>query len=284
MIVLGGLESETNTGEAREGPQQQPGANQQHDGQRHLRHHQRAAEPVMTPVRGAAARSLAERDACGSTRLACHAGMRPNAMAVSAETPTVKRRHVPSTRIGSVAPMASAPPVSENSASRGPPGHREPRGPAERREHQALDDELPDQPEPGRAERSAERELRAPPEAARHQQAREVHAGNDEHHRDDGHQESKRGPSFHDQVVVQRGDEHAVAFVERILPRELRGDDCHLRPRRIDRDAWLQSSVALERTRPDRPGLAGSIASGTYMSGSISPSRSPGGATPMTVR
>ena len=45
---VGGLESETNTRQAREGPQQQPGANEQHDGQRHLRYHKRAAEPVMT--------------------------------------------------------------------------------------------------------------------------------------------------------------------------------------------------------------------------------------------
>ena len=256
MIVWAGSNPRSNTREAREGPQQQPGANEQHDGQRHLRNHKRAAEPVMTAVRGAATGSLAERglriDTTGLPRR--HQAERDGRQGRHADGED-EACPIDADRLGGAGGQRAA--GQRNQALRGPPGHREPRRTAECRENQALDDELPDQAESRRAERSAERQLRAPPEAPRHQQSREVHAGNHEHHRDHRHQESKCGPSFHDQVIVQRGNEHAVALVERILARELRGDDCHLGARRIDRDARLQSSVALERTRPDRPRVGG---------------------------
>ena len=138
-------------------------------------------------------------------------------MAVRAETPTVKTRHVPSTRIGSVVPMASAPPVSGNRPRVAHQATASPAAPPSAESTRLSMTSCRTSRNRVAPSEVAERKLRAPPEAARHQQAREVHAGNDEHHRDDGHQESKRGPSFHDQVVVQRGDEYAVAFVERIL-------------------------------------------------------------------
>ena len=64
-----------------------------------------------------------------------------------------------------------------------------PAAPPEHRQHEALDDQLPDQTSAAGAERRAQRELAAAAHTARHQQAGEIHTRDDEHRRDNRHQQ-----------------------------------------------------------------------------------------------
>ena len=124
-------------------------------------------------------------------------------------------------------------------------------GASERRQHEALDHELPDQPAAARAERCSKGELASTSQAACKQERSKIRAGYQQHGRDHCHQESQRGTAFLDEEFVQARHEHAHALVELLFLRQHGGNRRHLCSRVIDGGSAFQPSVTLKRTRAD---------------------------------
>jgi hypothetical protein len=127
----------------------------------------------------------------GATREPDSAGTSPNTSAVSSVTPAVK-----------ASSRRSGVPLSERLAgSKGrkrrqraaqPERDEDARGSAERGEQQALEQQLPHQPSPRRADRDADRHLLLARRGPRQQQARDVGAGDQQHERDEPLQHEQR--------------------------------------------------------------------------------------------
>ena len=118
----------------------------------------------------------------------------------------------------------------------GDDGDRDAEQATDKREHEALGQQLAHEPLAPRAERGPHRQLLAPLEDAREEQAREVRAGDEQH--------TERGAGEpHEHQAVLRGDlvpqrVHGRAGPEilfRVVALELLGDDVHLRLRRLER-------------------------------------------------
>ena len=103
-------------------------------------------------------------------------------------------------------------------------------------------DELPDQPQPARAERRAQRHLVLPGGRAREQQVRDVGARDEQHERHRAEERQERRPRVLDDVVLQRhdADAHVRRLVFGMLLPELPGDAVHLGLRLIEGHARLQ--------------------------------------------
>ena len=114
------------------------------------------------------------------------------------------------------------------------------RRPRRARRMRLREDRPDDAAAPG-AERRADRDLLAPPERLREHEVRDVGAGDQEHEADRAEEHEQRRSHVADEVLVQRDDRGAPAFVVlRILRREPGGDGVHLAARGLDGDAFLQ--------------------------------------------
>ena len=102
-------------------------------------------------------------------------------------------------------------------------------GPAQKTEHERLDQELLEHPGAARTQRRADRELLPPRERPREDQVADVRARDQENQRDRSEQHHERHPDVADEELVQRHDGGAPACV--LLGKlllEPRRDDAHL--------------------------------------------------------
>ena len=159
-----------------------------------------------------------------STRAARSAGMRPNASAVAALTPTANSRTFGSIRIVSTRGRFAG----FIQTSQRVPSHarKTPSNPPQSREHQALRRQLPQQPAAARAKRPPHRQLTFAGGGAREQQVGDVRAGNQQEHADGAEERDERGPHVLDDILLQcdGANPHPRRFVDRVLRTQLRGD------------------------------------------------------------
>ena len=127
---------------------------------------------------------------------------------------------------------ASSPSTPQYATSR-------PSSPPPQREHQALGQQLPDQPAASRAERAAHRELAAPRRAARQQQAGDIGARDEQHEAD--------GAEQHEQRRADVADERLLVGHATVSPRWCRGTAA-----RGDRRSPCRSSFACAAVTPGR--------------------------------
>jgi len=129
-------------------------------------------------------------------------------------------------------------------------GDREAARGADRRQHQALGQQLPDDAAGRGAERLPHRDLRAAAGAAREQQVGEVDARDQQDAADGGEQHQQRAARVADQGVELRRDaDAALPVVDRELAGERRLDDVEVGLRRLHRRRRAQASDRLEEVR-----------------------------------
>ena len=119
---------------------------------------------------------------------------------------------------------------------------------ADRREHQALGQELADDAPPAGAQRRPYRQLTRAYRRACQEQVGHVGAADEQHEADDAEEQHRRQAELAaDQRIVHRLEHDAASLVRlRELPRQPFSDGRHVRARGLERHAGLQAS--------DRPG------------------------------
>ena len=118
--------------------------------------------------------------------------------------------------------MDSRKPTAQIAASR-------PADAANRREHEALDEQLTEQPPAARAERGADRHFLLPLQRPREQQIRDVRADDHQHEEHRPEQHEQRRPQLRaDERVGERDQVDAPVLHLRILLADARGDGIHL--------------------------------------------------------
>jgi hypothetical protein len=138
-----------------EAAHEEPGADEQHERQRHLRHHEHIARRDADRVVDALPSDFII--AATSDRAAWSAGAAPNTRLVSSETPNVNASTVPS--ISTSARRGSMPsPTARTGDQQVVPEH-EPGDTGSHAEQEALGEQLPDESRATRAERGAYRHL-----------------------------------------------------------------------------------------------------------------------------
>ncbi len=154
---------------------------------------------------------------------------------------------------------------------RSPQGEKRSAGAAEKREHEALGQELAEHPGAAGPESGADRDLPLSRRRAREQHVGDVGAGDqeDERHRRQEHEE--RRPDVSDHGLLERSDGHvAVGAGELLL--QAPGDRRHLGPREVERRPALQAREHPEAL-PSAVGGAGSEDVGRPELGSRRPER-----------
>ncbi len=120
---------------------------------------------------------------------------------------------------------------------------------ADGRQHEALGQQLTDQPDAARAERGAHAELPFAGGAACQQQAGHVDARDEQHQADGAHQGEQRGPHVADHLLLQRDHQHVAAGVPLgRIPFLLREDGAHF-SRRLDRRTRRPAGAPARRRR-----------------------------------
>ena len=175
---LFGHEPRDDAGELHEAADQQAGAGQQHDGERHLGDDEPGAD-AMRAAAGAAARPPSRSARVQSPPVACSAGRMPKPTPVTSETASVKSTTVPfkptsSSRGMSAGRAATSARVPQYAIAR-------PDSAAASAEHDRLGQQLPQQPAAARAERGADRQSPVACRGPREQQVRDVRAGDEQH-------------------------------------------------------------------------------------------------------
>ena len=174
----------------------------------------------------------------------CSAGARPKRIPVATQTIAKK----PNTR----ASMSNVIQYGRPTFWDSPSNHRMPRYPRPspamplmQGEQHALDEQLPDDPPPARAERDADGDFARPVGRARQQQVGDVGAGDEQHERDRAHQrpEHRLDLRADDEVEERRDLRRDVLVAVLVLIRKLRGDVLHLAAGLLERGAVGQAAV-----------------------------------------
>ena len=153
-----------------------------------------------------------------------------------------------------------------NEHAQEPAGHRDAQRPAADRDQRAFDEQLVRDPEPPAAERRADGELVLPARAARNQQVRDVHAGDQQQTANCAEQrEQRRTDAAHELIGEPRCSDANRAVRVRVLVFERLGDSLQFIGRRLHADVGLQPTCGREavvvaaiyevrrrRQRPDR--------------------------------
>ena len=221
-----GVEAGPHMLQGEEAPDQEPGAHQEHDRERHLGYDQQLPDPPA--VAGAAA-------AAALQALVGVGPCRPRGRENSEDHGRHAAGHEREEEHRGVQLHVAQP--REIGRVQGPERlqchHREGEAqpPAGQGQEQALGEHLAEQRPAARAERGAEGELRAPRRAAREQQVGHVGAGDQQDQADGAEQQDQRRASVLDDVVLQRDDPnpHLRGGVLGELLAELRRDSIHLR-------------------------------------------------------
>ena len=115
--------------------------------------------------------------------------------------------------------------------------HEEPSCRSEGGQHDALGQELPHQPQPAGTQRGANRELALASSGARHQQARDVSAGDQQYEAYRAKQDEQQRSRAPVQPLVQRHDIHGSVAQERRLHRNAGQQRGEFGPGLRDRDS-----------------------------------------------
>jgi hypothetical protein len=125
----------------------------------------------------------------------------------------------------------------------GPDRARDARGAANRRQHDALDEELPQQPAAARADRRSDGDLLLPCCRAREQQIGDVRASDQQHESDRAEQDEQRGLELRRHECLAERDQPRAPFPYfRELAAQARRDRRHLRLRLRQRHTVAQSA------------------------------------------
>jgi len=181
-----------------EAPEQQSGADEQHERKRHLRDDERAADAPVSA--GRVSRAMLQV----LMRIAARRLQRRHQPA----SQTDQRRDAPSESEHGAIDADCAGARQARWAERHERAHAEHRhGHADAAAHggeeQVLGEQLPDEPTAAGAERGTQRELGAPVDTAGEQQVRHVHACDDEHQADRAEDDEERRLDAASEVVVQ---------------------------------------------------------------------------------
>ena len=218
---------------------EQPRANQQHQRHRHLRRHQRLAQPRLTAAQHAPRLILQRRRHARPRRLQRRRESEQDARQGryregEREDPQIgRRRHrLPRFRIAEIS----------NQHRRAHPRDGEAEHTARRGEQHAFDEQLLDETSAARAERETHRHLALTAGAARQQQVRDIGAGDQQHARGNRHQDpqgTRQRPAQTGSAPRRRLD-HDLALDEAIAHRLRRVReraflDLEFEPRAIER-------------------------------------------------
>ena len=241
--------------QALEAADEQAGAREQDDGQRDLDDHQRRAQAAAP--RAAAAHAVLQRVVeIGPRRRhrRCEAeehGRGERDEHREGQDPAVERRRLEPWNGellgGRREQRLKTPGRDEHAAGRAGP-----------RERDALDEQLPHEPETAGAERRPHRQLALPRRRARQEQVGDVGAGDEQHEADRAGQRAERRPHGADQLFPKRHHVRGPAGIAiGELGRQTRREAIHVGPRLREIDAGRQAG---HRNQPSPPGLACCVA------------------------
>ena len=172
-----------------EASEEQPGADEQHETQRHLRGDQRRAQAAARATwRVLPRESIRARRA----RDARHAGARPKSTPVPQATSAVKIERRAIQARGEPGDLDAARQLEARDQPSASAGHIEAEAAAGDRQHQALDQQLTRDPAAAGADRHAHGDLAAPRRAARELQVGQVGAADEQRDRDDRRRAARR--------------------------------------------------------------------------------------------
>ena len=207
--------------------QQQPGADEQHQRQGHLRDDEGVAKAVARGPAAAPPRLLQDavevgaRGLYGRHETEAEAGGRGQDER-EGHHPAVEGQRAREHAGGREAQQEGEAPVADEQAER----------PAQQGQHRALGEELAQEPRPARAEGRAHRQLAPPAAGASEKQVRHVGACDEEHQADRAEKDEERGLERAHDLLVERHDLHAPARVRvGICLLEPPRDDRHVGPR-----------------------------------------------------
>jgi hypothetical protein len=268
------IEADLETGQAHEAAQEQAGADEQGERQRHLGAHQDAAEDVA--VADERAPALAQRRRQVGLRGAQRRHQPEDERAAEGDGEGEDQRagvHVERDHRRDAGDRAQDVDA--------PRGQQRPEGAGDHRQDEALEHELADDAAAAGAERGAHGDLVAARGAAREQQVGDVGAGDEEDEHDRDHEHDQRRAHRRGVRLVER--EHLDAAALLLLGvglLEARGDGDHVGLRLVEAGVALHAGVDLQvvaaalRARDERLHDVGVASGGT---------RKPGGRTPMMV-
>ena len=158
-----------------------------------------------------------------STFEAWSAGTRPNNRLVASDTTKVKARTPPSMPLS--VPRTTVSRTQRHQRARAPEGEQASGSACDKREQQALGDQLPDDPAAPGAERRANSNLARAGRRLPQEQRGGVGTGDQQHHAHDTPQEVQRQTHVAHELVLQTHGRHATPFVAvRVLLLEARGN------------------------------------------------------------
>ena len=198
---LFGLEAGIDARQLDEAPDEQPGADEQHDGERHLRHDERRPHALAAAAGAAAGGRRATRSG-RRVPVNCSAGRTPKARLVASAIAKVNETTAPFTPTSSRRGMSAG--CAATSARVREVRDREPGRGAGRTEDDRFGEELAQQADPAGAERRAHGQLRLARRRAREQQVGDVGARHEQHEPDGAEQDQERRPHVAEHHVGER--------------------------------------------------------------------------------
>ncbi len=230
------------------------GAREDHQGERHLRSHERVAEPAPAALRRPAGRVLQ-----GLVEVAAEGrdGRREAEQdAREARDAEREREHHavhPDLAQGPQGHRLEVAGQERRQEARGPDRDHQARSTAQQAQEHALRQQLADDSPATRAHRAAHGQLLVAHRRARQHQVRHVHARDQQHEAHDAQERQQRRPHPGDAHFVHRLEPHRPpADLTRVLIAHPPPDRVHLGPRLGQRHARLHPSESHERVRPPR--------------------------------
>ena len=231
----------------------EPGAGEQHQRERQLRHNQRRRPAPSTYAARSRPSSLFEDFidvGLGDVQRGRKAEHNSRQQADGEEEHEDVRVHVERhpVRLADVLRLAIEPPNAQIADAQTDDA-------ADEREENALDEQLPDDAPPGGAEREANGNFARPMRRARQQQIGDVRAGDEQHERDGAHQRPENSFDLRAQDAIEEGghDGADVLVAVLILRRELVRDAFHLAARLLESRTVRQPTVCDELALLPRP-------------------------------
>jgi len=250
---VGWIEAGVDGDQLAQGAHQQPGADQQHDCQRHLRDDERAAQPRgRYPCRRARRGGVQVLDR--GTRTAQRRGQaKQHASGHGHERRHGEHREVEAD-VGDARHLGRR---RSDEQVHTPAGQQGAGSPARQRQDHALDQRLADEPPARRAERGPNRQLPLARGRPGEHQVGDVGAGDEQHERHGAEDDENRPPGAADHLLHQRHHRRAPPGVKgRIVQLELMRDAGHFGLGALDRDAILEPAErhrVAARARAIRP-------------------------------
>ena len=232
-----GIESGVQRGELLNTADHQPGADEQHDRERHLGDDERASQPLGS-LAAAAARRLLQR--VGQARHARVNGRRKAEQDAAGERDGDRKQrdaHVHA-RLDEARKRHRA---RRHEHADGEPRDQQTGNRTRRREHASFGDELTQQPRPPGAERRSNGDFTLPRLRSRDEEVRHVGARDEEHEGDRRHQSEERGAQQSEQLHVERAHvDRALRIRGRVGLLQAARDRIELGLRARKRDAGFQ--------------------------------------------